>query len=222
MLPVISKFYNQILEDKDGHRYRSWEHCYNAFGNSNLSTENLSLHLAFYLASWGMYRGSSGLLWKDYTVHSGAVDIIKCFPEIRVSKENLFPDSQKIWGCVSELKEYYSNIEFYNNKALKKITATDTLLTKIILGGTGSIPAFDRYFLAGTSHTLKISSFDQKNIKALYNYALENENEIKLCQSFIAEKSGLWYPPMKIIDMFFWQIGFEVNLSQTSKFPTAL
>ena len=28
----------------------------------------LSLHLAFYLASWGMYRGSSFLLQKDYKV----------------------------------------------------------------------------------------------------------------------------------------------------------
>lgn len=29
----------------------------------------MSLQLAFYLASWGMYRGSSFLLQKDYRVH---------------------------------------------------------------------------------------------------------------------------------------------------------
>lgn len=29
----------------------------------------LALQLAFYLTSWGMYRGSSLLLQKDFTVH---------------------------------------------------------------------------------------------------------------------------------------------------------
>ena len=33
----------------------------------------LSLQLAFYLASWGMYRGSSFLLQKDYKVHEAVV-----------------------------------------------------------------------------------------------------------------------------------------------------
>jgi hypothetical protein len=32
--------------------------------------------MAFYLASWGMYRGSSFLLWKDYLIHQEVVDNI--------------------------------------------------------------------------------------------------------------------------------------------------
>jgi len=35
--------------------------------------DHLCLHLAFYLASWGMYRGSSKLLQKDYKVHATSV-----------------------------------------------------------------------------------------------------------------------------------------------------
>lgn len=39
------------------------EHCCSVFhearNQENTDTDNLSLHLAFYLASWGMYRGSS-------------------------------------------------------------------------------------------------------------------------------------------------------------------
>ena len=62
-------FYNELREDPNG-RYRSWEYCYKAFhdarGNTNADVDYLSLQLAFYLASWGMYRGSSFLLQKDY------------------------------------------------------------------------------------------------------------------------------------------------------------
>ena len=58
------------------HRYLSWEHCYQQFRLVRLERDKkepdldyLSLQLAFYLASWGMYRGSSFLLQRDYKVH---------------------------------------------------------------------------------------------------------------------------------------------------------
>ena len=65
-------FYEELKKDTNG-RYRSWEHCYKCFYDAR-KTENpdydyLSLQLAFYLASWGMYRGSSFLLQKDYKIH---------------------------------------------------------------------------------------------------------------------------------------------------------
>lgn len=74
-------FYNKLREDKNS-RYRSWEHCYKHFyderTNNNPDYDSLSLHLAFYLASWGMYRGSSFLLQKDYKVHEPVVrEILK-------------------------------------------------------------------------------------------------------------------------------------------------
>lgn len=36
---------------------------------NDVNLDYLSLQLAFYLASWGMYRGSSFLLQKYYRVH---------------------------------------------------------------------------------------------------------------------------------------------------------
>ena len=36
---------------------------------NDVNLDYLSLQLAFYLASWGMYRGSSFLIQKDYRVH---------------------------------------------------------------------------------------------------------------------------------------------------------
>ena len=48
----IVKEYIAKCNEKN-HRYLSWEHCYDAFGNSNNSIDYLALHLAFYLASLG-------------------------------------------------------------------------------------------------------------------------------------------------------------------------
>src|SRR6266487_3864954 len=70
-------FYKQLLIDPN-HRYRSWEHCYLHFQkhdsfNCEEDIDTATLHLAIYLASWGMYRGSSQLLQKDYRVHAPVV-----------------------------------------------------------------------------------------------------------------------------------------------------
>jgi hypothetical protein len=210
MLPVIKTFYNQILNDSEGHRYRSWEHCFKAFNNPTSTVDYLNLQLAFYLASWGMYRGSSGLLWKDYTIHSGAIKIANKYDVIRIDENNLFPEISLIQQCFSELQEYYSNINFNNGKEIKYISATDTLITKIMLGIFGATPAIDRYFKDGIKSVL-YQSFNIKRLSVLYEFAQSNINELQTCQSFIFDKSAMWYPPMKILDMYFWQKGYEIN-----------
>ncbi len=78
---LIQDYFNETVKDKHG-RYMSWRHCYKAFSeNRDITDEQtvdyLALHLAFYLASWGMYRGSSFLLHKDYKVHIPIVKIIQ-------------------------------------------------------------------------------------------------------------------------------------------------
>ncbi len=79
IIESATTFYNDLKADKNG-RYRSWEHYYKCFhdarSNSNPDYDYLSLQLAFYLASWGMYRGSSFLLQKDYKVHNPVVEEI--------------------------------------------------------------------------------------------------------------------------------------------------
>jgi len=118
---------NEILKkyiesnNKKYQRYNSWNHCYKAFGNLNQDSDFLALHLGFYLASWGMYRGSSKLLDKDYKVHVEAVAIIKQFAHLRcnsineVSSDNI----EDILALIRKLSNYY--------KSKHKVTPTDTL-----------------------------------------------------------------------------------------------
>jgi hypothetical protein len=76
---AAARFYHETKADPNS-RYRSWEHCYKSFydarGLASPDPDYLSLQLAFYLASWGMYRGSSFLLQKDYKVHVPVVEEI--------------------------------------------------------------------------------------------------------------------------------------------------
>lgn len=97
----IRTYYNETVEDPHG-RYLSWQHCYNAFttnrgGLDENTFDYLALHLAFYLASWGMYRGSSFLLQKDYKVH---IPVVKILME---EQYNLLGTL----GCVPAYDRYY-------------------------------------------------------------------------------------------------------------------
>ena len=69
LISAAQTFYDDARANENG-RSRSWEHCYRVFRDARTDPspdyDHLSLHLAFYLASWGMYRGSSFLLQKDY------------------------------------------------------------------------------------------------------------------------------------------------------------
>ena len=75
-LNAIKKYHNSVNSNYT--RYKSWEHCYNAFKKyrkDESKTELLCLHLSCYLASWGMLR-NSGLMNYDYFVHKPLVEEI--------------------------------------------------------------------------------------------------------------------------------------------------
>ena len=142
----VEKYLSNMVQDSN-HRFKSWEYCYTAFGNLD-SVDYLSLHLAFYLASWGMYRGSCGILWKDYTFHMDAVNIIRKFHSLRKEWFTM-DDVSQIMKLYNALKDYYSKITYYkpeNKTSSLNLAATDTLITKIMLGTIGCVPALDDLF----------------------------------------------------------------------------
>ena len=189
-------------------RYNSWNHCYEAFGNIR-DSKLLSLHLGFYLASWGMYRGSSQLLQKDYLVHEGAVKIIDEFGDLRCSpkREVEAKDITRIITLIFELRNHYSII--------LGVQPSDTLISKVILGTLGCLPAFDRYFCDGVKkENLVFRSITKKSLENLFSYMEEKKEELSRIQSQHAE---IYYPNMKLIDTYFWQIGYEIAPKKSSK-----
>ena len=223
----ISRFYSLIENYKEGApdtRYKSWEWCHEYFfENKDHNDENtkdiMALHLAFYLASWGMYRGSSFLLQRDYKTHKQAIDII-----LEQKYNSLWNYNPKDYNAIKQASE----LIFGNDGAYRKIKesykdakASDTLVTKILMGTFGCIPAFDRFFKRGISvcfgnneyNGYKITqSIDNANtingmstFMALSYFVKDNEQDFKI-------KGHNEYSPMKCLDMYLWETGYELDL----------
>lgn len=215
---IIAKYLLGITAD-EFHRYKSWDNCFQAFSVSKQSEIQI-LELAFYLASWGMYRGSSGLLQKNHLIHKGAVDIVslktnqklKCNETSEIKKENI----KAILSVKDELAEHYSSIYFIKGADKPKpISPTDTLLSKIMLGTLGCVPAYDRYFIDGLKEMkMKHTGFNEASLNELFNFINGNKKEIDLAQKLIKTKTQRHYPLMKILDMYFWQIGYDKEVKE--------
>lgn len=192
------------LEEKEFHRFNSWRNCYQYFQNIYFkdegSDDTAALHLGFYLASWGMYRGSTFLLQNDYTIHVEVVKVIK-----KYSANDIYD-----FNVINEIKEQI--IKHYNTNAHKNSKgnndSTDTLITKILLGTLGNVPAYDRYFVDGIALHNKENprqkidrKFSKKGLLQLNKFYIDNINEF--------EKFESKFPKMKLVDMYFWKLGFD-------------
>lgn len=212
MVGFVKRYIDLIDEDRN-HRYVSWEHCYNAFKDSG-DIPFLTLNLSFYLASWGMYRGSCGILWKDYRIHEKAAVLMKSsFSELRKDRFNM-NDLPSILDLYDQLEEYYASIEYIDPSGVKQnVSPTETLITKIMLGGIGCLPAMDNYFKAGflgkATNLLR-----KKRFEDVIQIAENSSDEIKRCQEYVAKRIGRSYPQMKILDMCYWQKGYDMQLQK--------
>ncbi|MEM5558342.1 hypothetical protein [Aliarcobacter cryaerophilus] len=195
------------LEEKEFHRFNSWGKCYKYFQDVYLKNkgddDTASLNLGFYLASWGMYRGSTFLLQNDYTIHKEVVQIIK-----KYSSKDIF-DFKIIEMLKNGIIKYYEKNAHKNSK--NNNLATNTLITKILLGTLGNTPAYDRYFLEGISiynkqnpNKIIENKFSKKSIENLNVFYEQNKEE------FLKFEGK--FPKMKLLDMYFWKIGFDYNL----------
>lgn len=201
----------------ENHRFRSWEYCYGYFRSTGrdrlvLDREHAALQLAFYLASWGMYRGSSFLLQHAYTVHHGVINLIA---QDRFSglwcvdfgaEETDVRHIAIILELIEGIRAAYRPYAPRTNSG----QPTDTLITKIILGTFGCLPARDDYFKSGLKGTgLVVGSLNRPFIERIHRFSRKNLRSFRKEQTDIERKSGVRYPLMKLVDMYFWQLGRE-------------
>lgn len=223
---AVNKFYTELEADSNA-RFLSWEHCYKEFQrskdldiNSKELLDYLALHLSFYLASWGMLRGSSFLLQKDYKVQ---YDIVKeLFREKYSSlwnidckglqqEDNLSLLMELIYTLKSIYEEKRANVKSVENEV------SDILITKVLMGTLGCLPAYDRYFKAALGkYKISTQNLKENSIVGLAKYYEEYEEELESVRKKISTARGLEYPQMKVLDMAFWQLGFDMSVENES------
>jgi len=229
----VRGFHRNLQEDRN-HRYLSWEHCYRFFrdrGRTEGDTDTAALHLSFYLASWGMYRGSSFLLWKDYKVNCHVVDTLLLDRYRRLWQTSITtgPDDATaalVIELVEALRSGYSReIRMLKGKRVGKegVKVSDTLVTKILLGTLGCTPAFDTYFLDGVryvkDHTTAFAcgpTLNTRNLRSLWEFYGSHERAFGSL-GMRTQAGNLPYPPMKLVDMYFWSIGYREWLRTKAK-----
>lgn len=218
---TVLAFYQRIRDDPY-HRFRSWEHCFRHFArlwrsDGDPELDMAALHLAFYLASWGMYRGSSFLLWQDYRVHRSVVKAT-LQPEFRALRApaiaSLGDRAQigLVFSLVERLRGEYGRIRSRAaGDRAPQSQVSDILITKVMLGCLACIPAYDRLFKQGVR---EVGEFPVKlgpnSYRGLVRFVQGNRDAFLSAQRAIEGHAGFEYPAMKLADMYFWSIGYQI------------
>ena len=209
----VKKSIKQFLEGngknkgrKPNERYASFDFCYNYFYSfykrnklHELADEkNLQmscLQLGFYLASWGMMRGSSFLLEKSVRNYKNlVVAISKMSPKLwEIDVDNY--DKENIKLLLNCKQQIIDVLEKENNPS-------DTLVTKIMLGVFANIPAFDQYF----RKSLKVHKVNKKSLLKVREFYEQNKFvfdsfKINTFDFLTSQETDVKYTKAKLIDM---------------------
>lgn len=206
----IMEFYEKIKVDPNC-RLKSWEYCYNHFRENRHTKDDaaidlMALHLGFYLASWGMYRGSSFLMQKDYRVH---------IPAIKVMLEERYEQLWDIKPCqalalIDAIIECGNRVKQSYADQVNCKKPSDTLLTKILLGVYACVPAYDRFFMKGLKKFGIVSNYGRESLTKIVSYCCSSMTAFEESRTELLAL-GADYPPMKLVDMFIFSVGKKLQ-----------
>ncbi|UYZ83839.1 hypothetical protein MTZ49_14795 [Entomomonas sp. E2T0] len=219
----VVKKYNDLRKDNPCHRYASSDYCFNYFQLKQTKAKKSFSDdmeyscnvLGFYLASWGMYRGSSYLLQNSASIFKGLIEYID--------------EMDKVYWTIDVPEFTDENIEFLislYNQIAKKIKLDNrkkvTLITKIMLGIWGCVPAYDSYFTKTFSNIFAgecaFTSFNKKSLESIKKFyeayqldidCLAKDGDYRTLDFNTGEMTNLPYTKSKIIDMYGFQKSYK-------------
>lgn len=212
------------MESEDGRgtgrqpddRFASFDYCFNYFQSFRAqnrlaeicSTENLEkscLQIGFYLASWGMLRGSTFLLNKSARFYE---QLLRTIVELDTRLWDVDVDSYSPANIALLLE---------SGEAIRKALGTtrwasDTLVTKIMLGIFGNTPAFDSLFGDG----LGLRTFSRRSLDRVAEFYQchkpvidEYAASIRTLDFVTGTDTTRLYTKAKIIDMVGFMEGYQ-------------
>ena len=162
-----------------------------------------------------MYR-SSFLKSYNHTVHIGAVKILMDNKYLDLFDPYLFQSNRSRY--IDLTADVFCRLYNYYDAFAKKVSknVSDTLVTKIILGVYGCMPAYDRYFKKGIASVGCKQNIIVQNIKSVLAElvcvadALDPQITAVLMNVRTTWDRCALFTPMKIVDMIFWKIGKDL------------
>ncbi len=202
-----------------GERERSYDHCYNYFATvprPTGDTEKSCAVLCFYLASWGMYRGSSFLFKETNSRHF--IPVIEYIEEHWAILGHIDVDVYDA-KKVELIKTAYAELK---RLALPSGNSAATLITKILVGVFGCVPAYDTYFRIGIRKVIhdhsteKFWRFTGSSLMLLSEFYTANSHVVdelhaeSVTWRFLdTAPSGAKLTKAKILDMYFFDVGYS-------------
>lgn len=188
-------------------RYSSFDYCFNYFQSHRedrklselVEDDNIQLsclQLGFYLASWGMLRGSAELLQRSVRTFVPVIEAISSAPD-------------EMWDI--DAHNYSDeNIDLILSFAriLRTVLhdgASDILVTKVMLGVFGCVPAFDTNFRKG----FEVTTFGRRSLQKIGRFYEENqviveERRVPTLDFDTEGPTDRLYTRAKVIDMIFF------------------
>ena len=217
LISAAQTFYDDARANENG-RSRSWEHCYRVFRDARTDPspdyDYLSLHLAFYLASWGMYRGSCFIFQKDYKVHTPIVEkVLKpeydCLFGLACTDLRNSDVRAQLMELSADIADYFDPIREEVKGRVVEYPVSPVLITKILMGTLGCVPAYDRFFEEGAKYLgLEKKSYNKDSLLELAAFYEAHNDRLEEARRGM-RTDDLIYPQMKLLDMGLWQVGFE-------------
>lgn len=228
---LIDKLINKFMKDRGPlDRYTSFDYCYNYFQSYQNNIRDIAvpdnlqvscLHVGFYLASWGMLRGSSFLLQRSIKHYEPLIKEIAKF-------------DKKIWSIDvdsytdDDLKLIFECYEMIKRSFLIDGVKEETIITKIMLRLFGCVPAFDQNFCDAFRKFFKgkcgFRSFNTESLKYIREFYHNNKNsidkwagEIKTVDFATRKFTNIPYSKAKIIDMIGFTYGIVLSKNAEMK-----
>ncbi|MBN9382327.1 MAG: hypothetical protein J0H74_16280 [Chitinophagaceae bacterium] len=208
---VVSKFLDETGPDA---RYASFDYCYNYFRRTPPSDmlgdiEKSCMELGFFLASWGMMRASSFLLKKSAKHFEPTIRYISGLPrEVWSIDVDVYNDDN-----IKTIIRIYNDIK---DLLVPHIHADLRLVTKVMLGTLGIVPAFDTFFCTTFKEIFNgqcnFSEVDRDSLMAIKSFYEANRpviDQLSFQKHTLDFSTGrethIRYPKVKVIDMYGFQ-----------------
>ena len=215
----VLKYHSGMTEKN---RMASFDLCYSYFKvhQLNLASENIEmscLQLWCYLASWGMLRNSD-LILNTPASFKPLMEYLSTIKESEVWGIDVTTYTEENMRIICEV---YDNISSVLSNSIisssEKFCPSVTLITKIMLGIFGCVPAFDSNFCFAMrtefGKECRFRCVDKKSLLAVASFYTQNRDDFESIKiktiGFNGDETPFYYPKAKLVDMY----GFAKGVS---------